>query len=399
VRPIAERGPAARRTPAAETAGLSGPIMLVAGEASGDLHGATLARALRSLHPDCAVVGMGGRRMADAGVEILADLTSAAAVGGTEAVGRVPALFRAYRTLSAAIAERRPAALVLIDFPEFNLRLARTAKRAGVPVAYFIPPQIWAWRARRVVTIRRLVSLVLAVFPFEQKLYRDADVPVAFVGHPVLDALRTAPSRLDARRGLGLAGDAPVVGLLPGSRREEIDRVFPVMRDAARRIASRHPDARFILGLAPTVTPAAVARHFDEGPPIALVEDGAYAVMRASDVLLVTSGTATLEAALLGTPMVVCYRFSKLSEAMIRLLIQVPWISLVNIVLGRMVVPELYQKQATAARVATAALTLLDDGDARRAQRDAFVELARELGEPDVGARAARHVLELAGVR
>ncbi|MBI4637814.1 MAG: lipid-A-disaccharide synthase [Candidatus Rokubacteria bacterium] len=372
-------------------------IMLAAGEASGDLHGATLCRALRTLAPGCRLFGMGGARMAAAGVDLLADVTAAAVVGGSEALSRVPTLYRAYRRLRAALRDAdRPAALVLIDFPDFNLLLARTARRAGVPVVYFIPPQVWAWRGRRVRTIKRLVSLVLAAFPFELPLYRRAGVRVEFVGHPVLDALAHAPTRAAARAALGLAAGDGVIGVLPGSRREEIERVLPVMWDAAVRLHAARSSTRFVLGLAPTVEPAAVARHLGATPRVEIVHDRTYVVMRAADLLLVTSGTATLEGALLGTPMVVCYRVSRLSEAMIRPLIRVPWISLANIALGRAAVPELYQGAATGERLAREAMRLLDDARASRAQREAFAELAGQLGEPGVGSRAARLVLATA---
>jgi lipid-A-disaccharide synthase len=371
-------------------------IMIVAGEASGDLHGATLARALHTLAPGYTLHGMGGSRMAEAGVELLEDVTAAAVVGGTEAFGRLPRLYRAFRTLSAALVTRRPDAVVIIDFPEFNLRLARAARRAGVPVVYFIPPQIWAWRGGRIRTIGRRVSLVLAVFPFELPMYRRAGVPVQFVGHPVVDAVAGAPSREAARRLIGADRDATIVGLLPGSRREEIDRILPLMRDTLARVARERPDARFALGLAPTVDRAVVARGLAGGPPVNIVTGGAYAVMRASDVLLVASGTATLEAALLGTPMVVVYRLSRLTEAMARWLVRVPWISLANIVLGRAVVPELYQSTATVRNLTTETLRLLDDPSAANGQRAAFAELAQELGDSGVGARAARWVLATA---
>src|SRR5204862_202340 len=314
-------------------------IMLAAGEASGDLHGAALCHALRAEAPGCRLFGMGGERMAAAGMDLLVDVTAVAVAGGTEALSRIPPLYRAYRRLRATLAgARRPGVLVVIDFPEFNLRLARAARQAGIPVVYFIPPQIWAWRSWRVRTIRRVISLVLAVFPFETALYRRAGVPVAFVGHPVLDALAEAPSRAEARKELGVDGDAPVVGLLPGSRRHEVAGVLPVMRAAAGRIVGAHPDARFLVARAPTVDAAELG---DEGgPPLRIVGGRTYTVMRAADLLLVTSGTATLEAALLGTPMVVCYRLSRLSELLFKPLVRVPWISLANIALRRAVVPE-----------------------------------------------------------
>jgi len=376
-------------------------IVLVAGEASGDLHGATLCEALAALAPSCRLTGMGGARMAATGMRVDIDLTARAAVGGTEVFGKVPALLRAYRRLSATFAGApRPDALVLIDFPEFNLRLARVARRHGIPVVYFIPPQVWAWRPARMRLLRRLTSLVLAVFPFEAALYRQAGVTARFVGHPILDALVRAPTREQARRALELQCDDRVIGLLPGSRGQEIDRMLPVMRGAAGRIAAEHPRARFVLGLAPTVERAAVEAALREGggPSIALAP-GSYGVMRAADLLLVTSGTATLEAALLGTPMVVAYRMSRLSEAIFGPLVRVPWISLVNIVLGRSVVPELYREAASAEGLAGTALALLGSPPALEAQRGAFRELALTLGEAGVGQRAARLILEAAAAR
>src|SRR5256712_7111441 len=333
--------------------------------------------------------------MAAEGVELLVDVTGPATVGGTEAVGGVPGLYRAYRRLRAAVTgAERPDALVVIDFPEFNLRLARAARRAGVAVAYFIPPQVWAWRPWRVRLIRRVVTLVLAVFPFETALYRRAGVPVAFVGHPVLDALAEAPSRAQARRELDVDGDAPVIGLLPGSRRHEVAGVLPVMREAAALVAAAHPDARFLVAQAPTVDAGALRGA--GGPPLRVVTGRAYTVMRAADLLLVASGTATLEAALLGTPMVVCYRISRLTELLFKPLVRVPCISLASIALGRAVVPELYQRTLTGEALGRQALRLLDSPAALAGQRQAFGELAGQLGAPGVGARAARHVLDLA---
>ncbi len=372
-------------------------VMLVAGEASGDLHGAALCQALLAMSPGCRLFGMGGARMAAAGMDLLVDVTPAAVVGGSEALGRVPLLYRAYRRLRSALEGERPGVVVLIDFPEFNLRLARAARRARVPVVYFIPPQVWAWRGSRVKTIRRFVSLVLAVLPFEPPLYRRAGVPVEFVGHPLIDALAAAPSRAVARGELGLADSAEVVALLPGSRREEIERTLPVMREAIVRIAAARPTTRFVLGLASTIERSAVERHLAGAPAVAVVPHGAYTVMRGADVALVTSGTATLETALLGTPMIVCYRLSRLSGLLARALIRVPWISLANLVLGRSVVPELHLAAATGERLATEALRLLADPVARAAQLAAFRELAGQLGEPGVGARAARFVLAEAG--
>ncbi len=374
-------------------------VMLVAGEASGDLHGSALAGGLQALHPGVRLTGMGGPRMARAGVALLADVQDTAVVGFSEAVARLPGLWRTFRRLVSALERDRPDVVVLIDFPGFNLRLAAVARAAGIPVVYFVPPQVWAWRPGRLQAIRRHVALVLAVLPFEPPLYRVAGVPAEFVGHPAVDQLATAPSRAAARRALGVAEDDVVVGLLPGSRAQEIERLAPLMRDAARCLADRRPRVRFLVALAPTVDRAAVAHRLAGVPPVDFHAGGPAPVIRAADVLIVASGTATLEAALLGTPMVVCYRVSPVTEAIGRAVCRVPWISLVNLVLGRAVVPELYRRRdTTGERLADEALRLLDDTAARAAQEEAFAELREAMGEPGAGRRAAARVLGAAGL-
>jgi lipid-A-disaccharide synthase len=376
--------------------------MLSVGEASGDLHGATLCRALRALEPDVRLVGMGGGRMAAAGVEVILDPTAHAAVGTSEALGRIPSLYRAYRLMGQRLRDERPRALVLIDFPEFNLRLARRARRAGVPVVYFVPPQLWAWRRGRVRQMAQRVSQVLAVFPFEAELYEHHRVPVEFVGHPLLDVLPLDLARDEARRRIQADPGHSLIGLLPGSRREEIARLLPPMLDAARRLAAADGRRRFVLGLAPTVPREQVQAHLRAagGPPIELLSGHTYELMVAADVLLIASGTATLEAALLGTPMVLCYRVSRTTELIARMLTHVEWIGLPNLIAGRVVAPELIQAQVTGERLAAEAGRLLDeDPVAATAQRAAFKEVRARLGEPGVGRRAALAVLRTARAR
>ena len=376
-------------------------ILLSAGEASGDLHGATLCRALREIHPGVRLIGMGGPRMAAAGMELVADVSGHAVVGTSEALGRIPRLYRAYRLLKARLIEERPRALVVIDFPEFNLRLARIARRAGVPVVYFIPPQLWAWRRGRIRQMARRVSRVLAVLPFEEKLYQDAGVPVDFVGHPLLDVLPLDLDRAEARRRLDVDPGESLIGLLPGSRREEVERLLPPMLVAAKRLSAAGVARRFALGLAPTVDAAAVGRlvkaAVDEGGPrVDVFERRTYEVMAAADVVLISSGTATLEAALLGAPMVVCYRVSRVTEAVVRLLVKVRWCSLPNLIANRGVVPEVLQDELTGQRLAAEALRLIEDPAAAGAQRAAFEQVRAQLGAPGVGRRAAQAVIETA---
>jgi lipid-A-disaccharide synthase len=368
-------------------------IMIVAGEASGDAHAARLCAAICALAPETRIFGMGGERMRAAGADLLADVSRRAAVGTTEVLASIPEIYRVYRRMRAALEREAPSALVLVDFPEFNLRLARVARRLGVPVVYFVPPQIWVWRGWRIRAIRRRVALVLAVFPFERALYADAGVPVEFVGHPVLDAIASAPSRHEARRSFGFDDATPVIGLLPGSRRREATELIPIMTAAAAQLAQQWTSARFLLGQAPTVDDELIAGALG-GPPEIRVVRNAAAVMRAADVLLVASGTATLEAGLLGTPMVVCYRVSRLSEWLARLLVRVPWINLVNLTLGRAAVPELrFRDELTVERLVAEANRLLESPERYDAQRAAFAELHTLLGESGVAMRAAQIVL------
>jgi lipid-A-disaccharide synthase len=365
----------------------------VAGEASGDLHGATLARALASLAPGIRIGGMGGARMAAAGVRLVRRAERVTVVGGTEVFGRLPALWSAFKALRRVLRYRRPGVLVLIDFPEFNLRLARVARRRDVPVVYFIAPQLWAWRPGRVHTMARDVSRVLAIFPFEVGLYQEAGVPVEFVGHPVLDVLPEL-SRDATRAELAAEGET-LVGLLPGSRDAEVRRHLPVLLEVARRITARRPRARFVIPVASTIAVSGVREAAEASSLRVTVLPGeAYRVMAAADVALVASGTATLETACYGTPMVVLYRLSAVSHAIARRMVRgVSHISLPNIVAGREIVREFIQDEATPEALTGAAMELLEDDVARAAQRAALAEVRVRLGEAGAALRAARAVL------
>lgn len=373
-------------------------LMVVAGEASGDLHGATLARALVRLAPETALVGMGGDRMGSAGVRLLAGIEEGSVVGISEVARRLPALLRALRRLGRHLAESRPSGLVLIDFPDFNLRLARRASALGIPVIYFIPPQVWAWRRGRLRTIARHVSRVLAVFPFEVGLYQEAGVPVEFVGHPLLDVLPPL-DRAEARQGHASERET-LIGLLPGSRSEEVRRHLPVLLEAAAMIHARRPGTRVVLALAPTIPIKAVAPWLQRGRvEVRVVTGETYRVMAGADLLLAASGTATLEAAWFGTPMVVLYRVSRLSYLIGRLLVRgVTHISLPNIIAGRGVVPELIQHAATPVALAGEGLALLEDPAARAAQLGGLQEVRARLGQPGAAERAARAILHEVGV-
>ncbi|MDI3279745.1 MAG: lipid-A-disaccharide synthase [Bacillota bacterium] len=372
-------------------------IMISAGETSGDLHGAYLARALRELVPEVQLFGMGGPQMRQAGVELLFDPTSLSTVGFWEALRSYRALKSALALLERALAQNRPDVLVVIDFPGFHLRLAEAAKKMGVPVVYYFSPSAWAWGRGRALQVARSVALVAAVFPFEAEVYRQAGAEVNFIGHPLLDIVRVEKGREELRR--ELAGESsPVVGLLPGSRRQEIEFLLPPLLGAAERIRRRYPAAAFLLPLASSITPEQVEPYLRRRAdlPVRVVQGRTYEVMAACDLILVASGTATLEATCLGTPMVVVYRLSWPTYLLARLLVRVPYIALPNIVAGWRVVPELIQRQATPERIAAEALALLDSPPLREEMRERLHRVVELLGQPGAVRRAAKLVVAVA---
>ena len=391
-------GPQIHRSTA--TAGHGSPpatrILIVAGEASGDLHGARLVEALRRRAPGVALEGMGGARMRAAGVHLLADAADTAVVGFTELWEKRRALRQALRRLRDHLHAVRPALLICIDFPDFNLLLARTARRLQVPVCYFISPQVWAWRGGRIRTIRRLVRKMLVLFPFEEALYREAGVDVTFVGHPLLDVLADVPSRERCRAALEIPESAPVLGLLPGSRQAEVRRHLPLLLEAASSLATSQPALKVLIGLAPTLdardAEAAVAAG---GVAATVIHGRTYELMRAGDLLLAVSGTVTLEAAILGTPMVITYRLGTLSWLIARLLIDVRFIGLPNLVANDGVVPEFIQHDATPERLARAAAEILESPERQARMRAALADVRARLGTPGAAERAAREVLAL----
>ncbi len=371
-------------------------IAIVAGEASGDLHGARLVEALRQREPRLSFTGMGGNRMRAAGVRLLADAGETAVVGIAELWEKRRVLRAALLTLRAHLAAARPALLICVDFPDFNLLLARTAHRLGIPVCYFISPQIWAWRSGRIRTIRRLVRKMLVLFPFEEALYRAAGVDVAFVGHPLLDALAEVPGRDVCRVRLAIAKTARVVALLPGSRTAEVRRHLPILLGATAKIREAEPDVTILLGLTETTDRhAAAAAAARAGVPVRVVQGRTPEVMRAADFILAVSGTVTLEAAILGTPMLITYRVGVVSSWLVRMLVRVRFAGLPNLIAGKAIVPELLQRDATPERLAAAALEVMRSVPRQAAMREALAEVRQRLGNPGAVERAAREVLML----
>ena len=371
-------------------------IMLSAGEASGDRLGAGLAEALRRHHADLDLIGMGGEKMATAGVKLLQDSSEVAVVGIWEVLRHLPAIRRAKVLMERALDRERPDLLIPIDFPDFNLRLADSAKRAGVPVVYFVSPQIWAWRQGRVRKIRSLVRRMLVLFPFETEFYEAAGVPVTYVGHPVVDRGEGGVAAEQLRARAGLDAEKDVVALLPGSRREEVERLFPRMLGAAELLRRSRPGLQFLVPLAPGL-PRELCEKMVQASGLGNIRlhSGDFPdILRVCAAGVVASGTASLEAAVAGLPMVVVYRVSPLSYAVGRALIRVENIALPNLVAGRRVVPELIQGQCNAGGIAEALARYLDEpAEADRVRRE-LGAIRQKLGGPAVFDRAAEALLE-----
>lgn len=375
---------------------MSKKILIIAGEASGDLHGANFVRAIRVLDPSVAVYGVGSRNMREAGVTMLADASEISVVGATEVLTHIGAIYRVYAGLRRFLREERPDLLVTIDFPDFNILVGKAARKLGIPVLYYISPQVWAWRKGRVRTIARLVKSIMVVFPFEVDIYRKAGVDVRFVGHPLADIVVSAHTKEEARLQLGLAPDRRTVALLPGSRRKEIEQLLPDMLKAAKILQGRFPELQFILPVAPTLDHALVERHIGEScVPVRIVDGRVYDVLRSADAAMVTSGTATLETGLMAVPMVIVYRVSRLSYLIGRMIVRVRNIGLVNIVAGRTVVPELVQDDVTPENIARALAEVLEDPARHAAVRNELLRVRELLGEGGASGRAAAVALEL----
>ena len=374
-------------------------VMLSCGEPSGDLYAGALTREIRRLSPGAEVFGLGGRELSAAGGRLAADYAGLAATGLTEALSVLPHTWRTYRRLVQAARTERPDVFVAIDFPEVNFRLGTAVSRLGIPVVYYIGPQAWAWRSGRFRTMRGFVTRALVIFPFETPLYREAAIPVAFVGHPLLDLAPSGADRETFRRRHDLDPEAPVVAMLPGSRPNELRRILPDMVTAARHIRDRVPPVQFVVARAPGLPeplfePLAALRR--AGAPLRVVESQTDAVLAAADVVLTASGTATIQTAIHERPMVVVYRLSPLTYWLARRFIKVSAFGMVNLVAERTIVPEYAQAAFTPAVVADEAVRFLSDEAHAARTRQALREVREKLGGPGASRRAAEHVLEVA---
>lgn len=374
------------------------PALIVAGEASGDRHGAALAAALPR-HLPVAWFGLGGDAMAAAGVELIRHAREVSVLGIFELLRHLPRLYGIERALRAEIARRQPRFAVLVDLPGINLRLARWLHRRGIPVIYFVAPQLWAWRPRRMKFLRRYVRQLLCIFPFEEEFFRRAGVPVEYVGHPLVDAARPSLSREEFFRRHRLRPDGPTLCLLPGSRNQELARHLPLLLEAAARLRQNRPMAQFTLVQASTVDPGLVQSLLARAPnlPLTVIKESPYNALAWCDLAVISSGTATVEALLLETPMVVVYRVAAPSWWVGKLLVRTPHYSMVNLIAGQRLVPELIQSDFTPARVVAEVERLLSDPAARGRIQKELGQVKQRLGPPGAIERACRAVAAAVG--
>lgn len=371
-------------------------IMIVAGEASGDLHGSNLVRSALSLDPDLKFYGLGGENLRNAGIDLLFDLEHQGLFGFLEIVSSLRSTIGIYRSLKASLTRDRPSAVVLIDYPDFNLRLAKSAKRLGIPVFYYISPQLWAWRQGRVKKIDRYVDRMAVVFPFEPDFYQRHGVEVSFVGHPLLDVMGPPRPKEEVKTELGFDPSQPLLGLLPGSRMSEIKAHLPLMLESAGRLKSGRPNGLSLaVAQADSLGSGKLTPFLELGPKdVKLVAGRTHDLQNAADVILTASGTATLETALMLTPMVVIYRLKLLSYQIFRRMVKIEHVAMANLIAGEEVVPELLQNDARPDNIVTELNRILDSPEDRRRMVEGLTLIRKKLGGPGASLRAARLLLE-----
>jgi lipid-A-disaccharide synthase len=371
-------------------------VMISCGEPSGDMYAGALARELLRLDPSAQVTGFGSEQLRRAGATLTADFEGLSVTGLLEVARLLPRTYGVYRRLIAEAEANRPDVFVAIDFPDFNFRLANRMRKLGIPVVYYISPQLWAWRPGRLETMRRLVDQVLVIFPFEEEIYRRAGIPVEWVGHPLFDVAPRLPPRDEFLSGHGLDPSRPVVALLPGSRANEVRAILPGLVRAAAILHRQVPQAQFVLARAPHVPGELFAPLAAKQPPITALDGAADAILAAANVALVASGTVTVQAAMHECPMVVVYRLSPITYRLGRPFVQVDTFAMANLVAGRQIVPELMQDAFTPEAVAAQALKLLTDDEAAARMRGDLAAVKAKLGEPGASRRAAAAVLAVA---
>ncbi|MGZ5043152.1 MAG: lipid-A-disaccharide synthase [Methylobacter sp.] len=374
-------------------------ILFSAGEASGDQHAANMFLELQKQQPDIQGLGMGGAKMAQAGIDIRYDSSQIAVIGVIEVIKHYAEIRRALTLMQQLVVEERPDLLVCVDYKEFNFKLARYAKQQGVKVLFYVSPQVWAWRPGRVKAYGKVIDMMAVIFPFETAYYEAEHVPVRYVGHPSVDKVHPQYDKEEALHRFGLDSSKPIVGLLPGSRANEIKRMLPVMLAAAEKVQAALPDCQFILPQAGSIGDALLSTYLSQSPlAINVVKNQPYDAIQCCDAVMTTSGTATLEIALLTVPMVICYKLSPVTYWLGRLLVKIPFIGLPNIVSGKAIIKELIQNEATAENLADEVLKLLNDNAYAEQMRQNLVLVKQQLGQGGGSKNMAQLALEMLSV-
>lgn len=371
-------------------------VMLVAGEASGDLHAATLFRELQRLVPDVRGIGMGAGQMRAAGIDVRFDASNIGVIGLFEVIAHYREIRRALKLMQRIVREEKPDLLICVDYKSFNFQLAKTAKRCGVKVMFYVSPQVWAWKSWRIKDYGAIADMMAVIFPFEVPIYQAHGIPVRYVGHPLAGKVKATLPKAAALAEFGLSGQQPVVGLLPGSRRGEIKRLLPVLLQAAELLSQRLAGVQFVLPQADTVRDDSLAPYLAAAKvPVTVIRGRAYDVLQCCDAVATCSGTATLETALMGVPMAIVYKLAEPSYWLGRMLVQVPHIGLPNIIAGRGIVPEFIQHAANPPAIAEALWRMLTDSDYAAAMRRDLAEVKAHIGEGGGSAAMADLAAEL----
>lgn len=373
-------------------------VLIVAGEASGDLHGVNLVKAMKELDRDIQFQGIGGDKMVIAGVDIIEHSSRMAVVGITEVFSKSNIIRKAYFKLRSILKNEKPELLILIDFPDFNIMLAGAAKKFGVPVLYYISPQLWASRRGRVKKITERVERMAVILPFEKDFYRDmgADLKVDYVGHPLMDQVPRNLKKDIIEKEFGINSGDTVIGLLPGSRNQEVKKLLPDMLGAAKILSSRVKNLKCIIPVAPTISRDLIDKITGNSPlPVITTGNGVYPSLMVSDIAFVASGTATLETAIMGVPMIITYRISRLSFSIAKRVVKVPYIGLANLLAGEEVAPELLQENVAPQIIADRALEILLDDEKKSLIKEKLTGIRNSLGEPGASARTAEIALEM----
>lgn len=368
-------------------------LMIISGEASGDLHGSGIVKELKKLNKDIDIFGIGGDKMQAAGMELVYHSKELSVMGFVEVLKHLPTIRSVEKTLDTLLLKRRPDALLLIDYPGFNLRFAKKAHKLGIKIFYYISPQIWAWHSSRITKIKTLITKMFVVFPFEVDIYRKANMDVEFVGNPLLDVIGTPQEKPEFYARYGLDISKPIIGLFPGSRRQELDNIFPTMLQAAEVLRTEFK-AQIIVGAASILEGDYIKSFLGENSNVRILQNATYDLMKNSNAAVVTSGTATLETACFQTPMVIVYKTSWLTYFIGRLLVRIKHIGLVNILAGRTIVPELIQHRANAKSIVREVSKYLTDKEYCENTRQQLTEIYKTLGKPGAASRVAEKILD-----